>query len=105
MKGTVTRFTSARHIRTSAREKIVSLVLRITAGIGGASYTFANRLKDRTMSLASRIPDNPTTRLVVEWRRRIPSHELIMLGMPELADFPMRKTDRRAEAGKWFWQS
>ena len=55
------------------------------------------------MSRISRFPDDPTTRYVVEWRRRIPSHELMMLGLPDLADFSFRNPDRRVEVGKWFW--
>jgi hypothetical protein len=57
------------------------------------------------MPLIARFPGCPTTRYVVDWRRRIPSHELMMLGMPELADLSFHNTDNRTEAGKWFWHS
>jgi hypothetical protein len=57
------------------------------------------------MTRVFRTPHDPTASLEVEWRRRIPSHELMMLGVPELAEFPVRKSGRRADAGKWFWQS
>ena len=43
------------------------------------------------MRSISRYPGDPMTRYVVERRRRIPSHELMMLGMPELADFSVPK--------------
>jgi hypothetical protein len=57
------------------------------------------------MRSISRYPSDPMTRYVVEWRRRIPSHELMMLGVPELAEFSCQKTDRRIDAGKCFWLS
>jgi hypothetical protein len=61
--------------------------------------------KDKTMRSASRYPGAPPTGYAVEWRRRIPSHELMVLGVPELVDFPSKKNDRRTEPGRLFWQS
>jgi len=57
------------------------------------------------MSRICKSPGYSPARYVVDWRRRIPSHELMLLGMPGSDDLSFRKTDSRTEIGKWFWRS
>ena len=58
------------------------------------------------MSPFFRYSSQPTTRYLVEWRRRIPSHEPSTLGALATTDLSCRKRDDRlTDAGKWFWQS
>jgi len=57
------------------------------------------------MSRICKSPGYIPARYVVDWRRRIPSHELMLLGMPGSDDLSFRKTDSRTEIGKWFWRS
>jgi len=57
------------------------------------------------MSPFFRFPDHPTTRYLVEWRRRIPSHELMSPATLESANLDYNKPDTRSAAGKWFWKS
>ena len=57
------------------------------------------------MSPFFRFPGQPITRYLVEWRRRIPSHELMSPATLESANLDYNKPDTRAAAGKWFWQS
>jgi len=52
-----------------------------------------------------KFPGHPTTRYLVEWRRRIPSHEPMTLGALATHDLSCRKRDEQTDAGKWFWQS
>ena len=57
------------------------------------------------MSPFFRFPSQPTTRYLVEWRRRIPSHEPMTLGALATADLACHKRYKRTDVGKSFWQS
>ena len=85
--------------------KIAIPVLPITAARDGPSYIESMISKDKAMWNTSRYPGDPLPRHAAEWRHRVPSHELMMLGVPEWTDFPNRTSDRRAHAGRLFWQS
>jgi hypothetical protein len=56
-------------------------------------------------TMQPKFPGHPTTRYLVEWRRRIPSHEPMALGALATADLACHKRDERSDVGKWFWQS
>ena len=55
------------------------------------------------MSQKSKIFGCPSTRCVVRWLRRVPSHEAMMLGIPEISGMPCIMAD--AGPGRCFWQS
>jgi hypothetical protein len=55
------------------------------------------------MSHKFKFSGRPTTRSVVHWLRRVPSHEAMMLGVPELSGVSGSSTC--AGPGKFFWQS
>lgn len=88
--------------------KFVISVTPVTARPGCQAYMTVKIECQKTRHVMSpffRFPSQPTTRYLVEWRRRIPSHEPMTLGALATADLACRKHDAHADAGKWFWRS
>jgi hypothetical protein len=79
-------------------------VLPITAVRAAPAYMeFKSFEGSKTMSQKPKIFRRPSTRWMVRWLRRVPSHEGTMLGVPELSGASCGTS--HAGPGRSFWQS